>query len=498
MAALLVMMQIALLGYFLFFAFFNYLYSIASFFYRVPAKGRKPSGKTVAVVIVSFNEKEVLLETLSACSRLTYQNTVVVIGDDSKDDATYPLLQRWIAEHGGQKLPEQLVTRHHENMDIWESPNKKHVIVHRHTNEGFKAGNLKEVIKYLRRRGIDYMFLLDADWRIQGDAIEQALSQLESHENLAFVQTKRAHYNRASGLFQRSAALGEETEYEVELVGRQVMHHPILFTGCCTLFRVKAIDDAGGFTAGHLTEDIDLTNRLYLRGWDAMYLPTVSNEGEIVTSYPALIKQQERWAQGTARTFKEFLNSVVKSVHLAWGQRLSLIRQNMYYTTAVAIELSIVLAFISVSWIIIWPESYQANLYVLYMSRIALPYTILLLLALASNFLPMLITIVKRRTFHELPFVLLSTWLSWSMLHTYFWANVKGLLGIKSDWFKTPKTSGKRIRVSTRHNPFRIAVNMVTLCLFIALYALEWYTYGWINPYAYFWIPAMMTSVFVF
>lgn len=490
-------LQLALLGYFLYFAFFNYLYAIASLFYRPPKLKPVKGNKKIAVVIVSFNEKEVLSHTLAACAKLTYANKIILVGDDSKDGQTYPLLKTWVQGLGGRARQMRNMEEPDNTIELWESPDKHHVVLHRRKNTGYKAGNLRQVQRYLERQGIEYMYLLDADWRPQPDALERSLALLESHPNIAFVQTRRVHYNRHTGIFQHTASISEEAEYDVELTGREVLHHPILFTGCCTLFRLKALQDVRGFTSGHLTEDIDLTNRLYMRGWHAHYLPTVSNEGEIVTSYPALMKQQERWAQGTARTFKEFSRPAINSVHLNVFQRASLVRQNMYYTTAVAIELAIFFAILTVAAFVFFPESYQANLYLMYISRVSKTYNMLLLLALLSNFMPMVFAIIKRRSYHDLLYLPFNVWLSWSLLHTYFWANVKGFLGVHTNWFKTPKTSGKKMDVGTRHSPKRIAFNLATLAAFIAIYGLEWYYFGWVDPYAFFWIPAMTVGIFV-
>lgn len=291
--------------------------------------------------------------------------------------------------------------------------------------------------------------------------------------------------------------MSEESGFEVEYAGRQALGDPILFTGCCTLFRVDAIEDVGGFRSGHLTEDIDLTNRFYLRGWKAAYLPYVSNKGEVAPSYRSLIKQQERWAMGTARTLKEFYKDVINSVHLNWPQRLSLLRQNMYYSTAIAIELSIFTAIISVSWIAFFPESYGANLYLLYMGAIGKPYTVLIFIALMSNFIPILVAVIKRGHLREIPYIFFTSWLSWSLIHTYFWANMKAFLNLKATWFKTPKTNGKKIVDPTKFSMKRFALNGATLVLFFMIYMTEFYVYGSVSPYAYFWVPAMTVGMFV-
>lgn len=489
--------HVALLGYFLTFAFFNYLYAIASLFYRPPKLKPARQNKTIAVVIVSFNESTVIPKTLTACEKLTYAKKIILVGDDSNDGLTYPQLQSWVQAKGGVLHHQSNADEPDNAVDLWESPNGQLVVLHRAKNTGFKAGNLRQVQRYLLERGVQYMYLLDADWQPQPDALEQCMGVLESHPRIAFVQTRRVHYNRHSGVFQHTASISEETEYDVELTGRETLGHPILFTGCCTLFRLSAVEDAGGFTSGHLTEDIDLTNRLYMRGWIARYLPTVTNFGEIVTAYPDLIRQQERWAQGTARTFKEFTRLVINCRQLTLFQRASLVRQNMYYTTAVAIELAIASAAVTVLGLYFFPESYQMNLYLLYFGRIASVYNALLLAALISNFVPMVFAVFKRRTWHDLLYIPLNAWLSWSLLHTYFWANFKGFIGARTTWFKTPKTSGKKIATVTRTSQRRIALNLATLALFSVMYWIEWQSFGWIDPYAYFWLPAMTVGTFI-
>jgi cellulose synthase/poly-beta-1,6-N-acetylglucosamine synthase-like glycosyltransferase len=73
----------------------------------------------------------------------------------------------------------------------------------------------------------------------------------------------------------------EEGCYYIDFEGRQVLGHPTLFSGCCTLFRLDAVARVGWFTAGHLTEDLDLTDRLWLDGWKGVYLEDVINYGEV-------------------------------------------------------------------------------------------------------------------------------------------------------------------------------------------------------------------------
>src|SRR5437016_173927 len=93
-AILLLLVQVLLLTLFSLFAFFNYLYGIASLWKtRIPKT--EHSGKRIAVVIVAFNEEYVLEKTISACDALAYPNKLVVLADDSTDPAIAESMRRF-------------------------------------------------------------------------------------------------------------------------------------------------------------------------------------------------------------------------------------------------------------------------------------------------------------------------------------------------------------------------------------------------------------------
>jgi cellulose synthase/poly-beta-1,6-N-acetylglucosamine synthase-like glycosyltransferase len=280
-------LQIVLIFTFVFFAFFNCLYGLASL--RRPRLKRTPhSGRKIAVVIVSYNERFVLPETVAWCDSLTYSNRITLLADDSNDPEIVETLRNMAISRGCHKGG-SAVTAHDQSgtamdpatkpVEIWESPD--FVFLHRHSNVGFKGGNLREVSRYLRNRGIELIYLLDADWHPQADCLERALEVLEADDRAAFVQTKRLTFKHDLGLFQRYVTLSEEGCYYVDFEGRQVLRHPILFSGCCALLRLDAVEAVGGFAFGHLTEDLDVSNRLWIAGWKGIYCGDVVNYGEV-------------------------------------------------------------------------------------------------------------------------------------------------------------------------------------------------------------------------
>lgn len=504
----LVASMILLLSFFSFFAFYNYLYGFASLFKRKFDRVKNISGKKVAVTIVSLDERYVLKDTIEACERLTYENKVIVVTNDSKsaeDTDTIKMLRAMAVERGCKKLENHpffynaKVGRGKKKknftapIEIWESD--KFVLLHKKTNHGFKAGGIKGVEQYLNARGIEYMYLMDADWHPQPDLLERALEVLEADKRLAFVQTARLTRPRPRPILEHYITLNEEGCYYVDLPGRQAIGDPILYTGCCTLFRMKALNQVGGFTPGHLTEDIDLTNRFWLAGWKSVYLENLKNWGEVPPSYQSLRRQQERWAIGTAKALKDYFWRIVESPFLSVKEKLAIIRQNAYFTTPVVTELSILLATFTLLWLMFSSNVFEKELYLYLVTKYSLPLMLVIFLALFSNFVPLIITSIKKKAYHELIYIPHAMWYSWSLLHTYVQANIRGFIGSKKGWSLTPKLNGKRF--IDRHNFSSLlmkSVNGLSLAVLVLFYIYEARLLGWFDLFVLFWVPAFVIA----
>lgn len=502
MIYIMLLLTILLLIYFTFFAVYNYLYSFASIF---PANIKKVSlppldkanAPKVAVVIVSFNEKSVLLDTIRACEQLSYPNKVIIVGDDSADQETIDLLNK-VAEKYQCCLLFNSDFIDSKNALIYES--SEFVLFHRFQNVGFKAGNLKAMEKYLQAKKFDFMYLLDSDWHPQKDAIERCLEVIEGDERVAFVQTKRlCHYGRGN-YFERSLALSEEACYFVDLPGRQRWGDMILFSGCCAFFRLSYLYNIGGLRSGHLTEDIDLTNRFYLQGLKGVYLEEVENEGEVPPNYKAFRKQQERWTIGTVRALKDYFFQIIKSDKIDFKTKCGMIRQNAYFTSAIPMEIALIM---SVIYVLLFKFRYELNLSDDFSAPALIniySYLIpLMLVLLFSSILPLIISAFKKKEFLNLIFILPSFWFTLSIIHTYFWANVKGMRNIAHNWFLTPKTNRQKVVVVLKREWKMGLINFITL-LFLLYTYYQTYFFSPLAflisiPYIILWVPALIVGV---
>ena len=85
------------------------------------------------------------------------------------------------------------------------------------------------------------------------------------------------------------------------------------FTGTAGIWRRAAIDDAGGWSADTLTEDLDLSYRAQLRGWHAAYVEDLVVPEELPVSIDAYRRQQSRWATGSFQSAFKLLVPVLRS-----------------------------------------------------------------------------------------------------------------------------------------------------------------------------------------
>jgi len=85
------------------------------------------------------------------------------------------------------------------------------------------------------------------------------------------------------------------------------------FNGTAGIWRKTTIEDAGGWQADTLTEDLDLSYRAQLRGWKLKFVTDVVCPAEVPVTINAFKSQQYRWAKGSIQTAKKNLGNLFKS-----------------------------------------------------------------------------------------------------------------------------------------------------------------------------------------
>lgn len=262
------------------------------------AKTRKPSGfgsdwkgepPVVTVQLPIYNELHVVERLIDAAARLRYplDKLEIQVLDDSSDET-------W-------RVAEARV--HH-----WRARGRHIQHLRRANRTGYKAGALKHGLA--RARG-EFVLILDADFIPPSDLIESLLPPF-ADVSVGMVQARWDHLNEGESWLTRSEALLLDGHFFFEHGGRASSQRFFNFNGTGGMWRRECLDDAGGWSADTLTEDLDISYRAQMKGWRFVFLPEVGVPGELPASVSALESQQKRWAQGAIQTARKILPDLLR------------------------------------------------------------------------------------------------------------------------------------------------------------------------------------------
>ncbi len=430
------------------------VYAVASLFHTHPKLNEVKAHPKVGVVVACRNEGDVVLRTVDFLLTLTYQNKEIIIGDDS-DNGTYELLLK------KYNLIPELYRKTDGDGKIFIAKNKKLTIIHREKNIGFKAGNLNICHEYLEQNNIPFYALFDADWLPQIDFIEKIIPYFYTYSNASCVQFKRLLPSRTSSFFSRITSLSPEAAYQVDLPGRANLKTFVLFCGSSGVFRTSAVTDAGGWKSGDLTEDIDLSLRLYLKGYKVYFDRKTESYGEETPShFSDFMKQQARWQRGTTDCVKKYLFSALASKKLSLNEKIGITYQSFiffpYFLVLLFILFNITLDVLSLLGVM------PASLYILF-GKTGEYFWWLAFFIFFFDLIKLGISALQSKNKKAIFFVPLTTLAYWALIPSGFWANIKSLFNIKEGWFLTPKSKAHKLK---RKYTYRLSY----LALFIAVY----------------------------
>ena len=173
----------------------------------------------------------------------------------------------------------------------------------RRHREGFKAGALAAGLA--RARG-SLLAVFDADFVPPPDFLRRTVPSF-ADPAVGMAQARWGHLNRRHSLLTRLQAALLDSHFLVEHRARAASGRFFNFNGTAGVWRRACIEDAGGWQADTLTEDLDLSYRAQLRGWRFVFLPEVIAPAELPVRFSAFRSQQHRWAKGSAQTALKIL-----------------------------------------------------------------------------------------------------------------------------------------------------------------------------------------------
>lgn len=190
-------------------------------------------------------------------------------------------------------------------------------ILRRGNRRQYKAGALQAGLAEARGT---FVAIFDADFRPEPDFLRRLLPSF-AHPRVGLVQARWAHQNREASALTRIQTFLLDTHFSVEQGGRAQAGYCINFCGTAGIWRRSCIEDAGGWDGTVLSEDLDLSYRAQLRGWEGVYRADVAVPAELPETLAAFRVQQERWTKGMAQASRKLLHGLWQAPY-SFGRKL--------------------------------------------------------------------------------------------------------------------------------------------------------------------------------
>ena len=249
-----------------------------------------------------FNERNVARRLVEACAAIDYpaDRFEIQVLDDSTDE-TVEIVAAAVGRLGTQ-LP--------------DGPQIMHL--HRKDRTGFKAGALAAGLETARG---ELVAVFDADFIPPTDFLKRTVGEFVD-PSVCVVQGRWTHLNDDYNALTDIQAFLLDAHFLIEHSVRERHGWFFNFNGTAGILRRAAIVDAGGWTHDTITEDLDLSYRMQLRGWRLAYRPEVACPAELPVEMSAFLKQQYRWTKGTMQTARKLLRRVLTKAGLPLTTRI--------------------------------------------------------------------------------------------------------------------------------------------------------------------------------
>ena len=237
----------------------------------------------MSVLIPAYNEANVIAISVTAALAVDYPELEVLVLDDGSTDDTEA---NALAAAGGD--PRCRVLR---------DP----------VNRG-KADRLNAGFRQARH---ELVATVDADTHLHPQALKLLVTRMSRSPMVAAVAgaphvTNRGRLILAMQVLEAAAIIGliRRTQSLTGRVG--------VVAGVLGLFRRDRVLAVGGYDPRMATEDIDLTWRLVLAGWETVYEPHALVGMQVPSTLRALWAQRKRWARGQGEVLHVHFAQVIR------------------------------------------------------------------------------------------------------------------------------------------------------------------------------------------
>ena len=272
------------------------LYSIAATKYQTRKQKKYPPvinenyKPFVSIMIPAHNEEGVITNTIENILSIDYPSFEIIVIDDRSSDNTASVIK-----------------------ELADKNDKVIAMIREADAFPGKSAVLNDALKVAKGEAI---LVFDADATVEPDFLNKLIPILEPAD-VGAVQARKIIRNKDVNILTRC----QNNEYTMDTqlqVGRDAVKGAVELRGNGELIKREALEDIGGWNNYTITDDLDMSTRLHIKGWDIRFCADacVYEEG-IVYLFP-LFRQRRRWLEGTIRRYLEY------SWQAMWSKKMSL------------------------------------------------------------------------------------------------------------------------------------------------------------------------------
>ena len=278
---------------------------------------------TCSILVPAHNEDVVIGATIESMLRLEYprEKLQIIIINDGSTDGTKEIVERYCA------LDDRVI--------LFDVPR----------GEGGK-GKSRALNLGIRRATGDVIAIYDADNTPEKSALRYLVAQLISHKELGAVLGKFRTVNKNATLLTRFINIETLSFQSMLQAGRWQMHNIATLPGTNFVMWSSLITKMNGWDEEALTEDSELSIRIYQEGFKIKFIPYAITYEQEPQEWKVWIRQRMRWVRGNNYVIRKFFKHIpqFKNRRLAFDLLYTL---SLYYIFFAAIIISDVLFVVS-------------------------------------------------------------------------------------------------------------------------------------------------------
>ena len=252
----------------------------------------------VSVMIPAHNEESVISSTIARVFEMDYPNFEVIVIDDRSEDNTASVIKDLENNYNGRL---------------------KTLIRSKDAFPG-KSAVLNDALNLAKGEAI---LVFDADAQMDKDFLTNLVYELQP-KDVGAVQARKVVKNKDVNLLTKC----QNNEMTIDTscqVTRDAVKGAVELRGNGELIKRAALEDIGGWNNYTITDDLDMSTRLHIKGWDVRFCKdTVVYEEGIMYLMP-LYRQRRRWLEGTIRRYLEYFWDIMTSKKMSLRVRLDTI-----------------------------------------------------------------------------------------------------------------------------------------------------------------------------